>query len=81
MAIKNFGSVRVMHDAPTSEIDMTANNSLSIEFFPPKTPEGAEKLRVVRQALYPLKPQFCSHLWCGRLDPSRHDFNLERNFG
>ena len=43
---------------------MNANNSLSIEFFPPKTPEGAEKLRAVRQALYPLKPQFCSrHLW------------------
>ncbi len=36
------------------------NNSLSIEFFPPKTPDGAEKLRAVRQALYALKPQFCS---------------------
>jgi methylenetetrahydrofolate reductase (NADPH) len=36
------------------------NHSLSIEFFPPKTPEGAEKLRTVRQALYALKPQFCS---------------------
>ena len=34
--------------------------SISLEFFPPKTPDGAEKLRVVRQALYPLKPQFCS---------------------
>lgn len=33
---------------------------ISIEFFPPKTPEGVEKLRHVRQALYPLKPQFCS---------------------
>lgn len=33
---------------------------LSFEFFPPKTPEGAEKLRVVRQALYALKPEFCS---------------------
>lgn len=33
---------------------------ISIEFFPPKTPEGAEKLRVVRQQLYGLKPQFCS---------------------
>ena len=33
---------------------------LSFEFFPPKTPEGAEKLRVVRQALYAKKPQFCS---------------------
>ena len=39
---------------------MTANPSLSIEFFPPKTPEGADKLRGVRQALYPLAPQFCS---------------------
>jgi methylenetetrahydrofolate reductase (NADPH) len=33
---------------------------ISFEFFPPKTPEGAEKLRVVRQALYAKKPQFCS---------------------
>ena len=34
--------------------------SLSIEFFPPKTPEGADKLRHVRRELYALKPQFCS---------------------
>jgi methylenetetrahydrofolate reductase (NADPH) len=34
--------------------------SLSFEFFPPKTPEGVEKLRVVRQQLYALKPEFCS---------------------
>jgi methylenetetrahydrofolate reductase (NADPH) len=33
---------------------------VSIEFFPPKSPEGAEKLRVVRQALYALEPEFCS---------------------
>ena len=33
---------------------------LSLEFFPPKTPEGAEKLRAVRQQLYGLKPEFCS---------------------
>ncbi len=33
---------------------------VSIEFFPPKTPEGVDKLRVVRQQLYTLKPQFCS---------------------
>ncbi|MDP1655401.1 MAG: methylenetetrahydrofolate reductase [NAD(P)H] [Hylemonella sp.] len=33
---------------------------LSIEFFPPKTPEGVEKLRTVRQQLYALKPEFCS---------------------
>lgn len=33
---------------------------ISFEFFPPKTPEGAEKLRAVRQRLYALKPEFCS---------------------
>ncbi|MCR5883978.1 methylenetetrahydrofolate reductase [NAD(P)H] [Rhizobacter sp. J219] len=33
---------------------------LSLEFFPPKTPEGVEKLAAVRQKLYALKPQFCS---------------------
>lgn len=33
---------------------------ISFEFFPPKTPEGAEKLRTTRQALYALKPEFCS---------------------
>ena len=33
---------------------------ISFEFFPPKTPEGADKLRAVRQQLYALRPQFCS---------------------
>lgn len=33
---------------------------LSFEFFPPKTPEDAGKLRAVRQRLYALKPEFCS---------------------
>ena len=33
---------------------------VSLEFFPPKTPEGVEKLRGVRQQLYALKPEFCS---------------------
>ncbi|WP_374412967.1 methylenetetrahydrofolate reductase [NAD(P)H] [Hydrogenophaga sp.] len=33
---------------------------LSFEFFPPKTPEGAEKLRAVRQKLYTAGPEFCS---------------------
>ncbi len=32
----------------------------SFEFFPTKTPEGAVKLRAVRQQLYALKPEFCS---------------------
>jgi len=33
---------------------------LSLEFFPPKTPEGAAKLRDARKLLYALKPEFCS---------------------
>jgi methylenetetrahydrofolate reductase (NADPH) len=33
---------------------------LSFEFFPPKTPEGAQKLRAVRQQLYAQQPEFCS---------------------
>ena len=33
---------------------------VSFEFFPTKTPEGAVKLRAVRQQLYALAPQFCS---------------------
>ena len=33
---------------------------ISFEFSPTKTPEGAVKLRAVRQQLYALKPEFCS---------------------
>jgi methylenetetrahydrofolate reductase (NADPH) len=33
---------------------------LSFEFFPPKTPEGAHKLRATRQQLYAARPAFCS---------------------
>ena len=33
---------------------------VSFEFFPPKTPEGADKLRAVRQQLYTQQPEFCS---------------------
>ena len=36
------------------------NLPISFEFFPPKTPEGADKLRGVRQALYAHQPEFCS---------------------
>jgi methylenetetrahydrofolate reductase (NADPH) len=41
---------------------MSNNKTLpiSLEFFPPKTPEGVTKLTTVRQQLYALKPQFCS---------------------
>jgi methylenetetrahydrofolate reductase (NADPH) len=34
--------------------------TFSFEFFPPKTPEGAEKLRAVRQKLGALRPDFFS---------------------
>lgn len=33
---------------------------VSLEFFPPKTPEGADKLAAVRQQLYALRPAYCS---------------------
>jgi methylenetetrahydrofolate reductase (NADPH) len=32
----------------------------SLEFFPPRTPEGADKLRAARRQLSQLKPAFCS---------------------
>ncbi len=36
------------------------NIPVSFEFFPPKTPEGADKLRLARQLLYAHQPEFCS---------------------
>ena len=42
---------------------MTTSSSslpLSLEFFPPKSEEGAAKLAAAREQLYALKPQFCS---------------------
>ena len=40
---------------------MTANSRLfSLEFFPPRTPEGIERLRATRRQLKQLKPAFCS---------------------
>ncbi|MED5620446.1 methylenetetrahydrofolate reductase [NAD(P)H] [Ideonella sp. BN130291] len=33
---------------------------VSLEFFPPKTPDGVAKLAAARQALYVMRPQFCS---------------------
>ena len=42
-------------------MNQTKNHTeISIEFFPPQTPEGAEKLRVVRDNLAVLKPEFFS---------------------
>jgi methylenetetrahydrofolate reductase (NADPH) len=42
------------------EVMSGLNLPISLEFFPPKTPEGADRLRAVRQKLYSLKPEFCS---------------------
>jgi methylenetetrahydrofolate reductase (NADPH) len=39
---------------------MNTKLPISLEFFPPKTEEGAVKLRAARQKLYALKPEFCS---------------------
>ena len=36
------------------------NIPISLEFFPPKTPEGIAKLASARAELYALKPEFCS---------------------
>ena len=37
-----------------------ANRVFSLEFFPPRTPEGIEKLRATRRQLAQLRPAFCS---------------------
>ncbi len=39
---------------------MTDARVFSLEFFPPRTPEGADKLRAARRQLAQLKPAFCS---------------------
>ena len=39
---------------------MTLPRQISLEFFPPRTPEGVEKLRATRRQLAQLKPAFCS---------------------
>lgn len=38
----------------------TSRVPVSLEFFPPKTAQGADKLRLVRKELYALQPSFCS---------------------
>ncbi|HSQ82965.1 MAG TPA: methylenetetrahydrofolate reductase [NAD(P)H] [Casimicrobiaceae bacterium] len=39
---------------------MSRAMQFSLEFFPPKTPEGIAKLRAARRELAPLEPAFCS---------------------
>ena len=52
---------------------------VSFEFFPPKTPEGVEKLRAVRQQLYPLKPEFCSVTYGAGGSTQEGTFNTVRD--
>ena len=51
---------------------------ISLEFFPPKTAEGAAKLRAARQAMYALKPEFCSVTYGagGSTRARTHDINF-----
>ena len=41
-------------------MNVMSKTPLSLEFFPAKTQEGEAKLRLARQQLYALKPEFCS---------------------
>ena len=41
-------------------MNVMSKTPLSLEFFPAKTQEGGAKLRLARQQLYALKPEFCS---------------------
>jgi methylenetetrahydrofolate reductase (NADPH) len=52
---------------------------LSFEFFPPKTPEGVDKLRLVRQQLYALKPEFCSVTYGAGGSTQEGTFNTVRD--
>lgn len=45
---------------PSFENSMSDSRTFSFEFFPPKTPEGVEKLRATRRQLAQLKPRFFS---------------------
>jgi methylenetetrahydrofolate reductase (NADPH) len=57
MATANFLYMQSNHEEEAMSFPKLP---ISLEFFPPKTPEGVEKLRGARQALYALKPEFCS---------------------
>ncbi len=53
--------------------------SFSIEFFPPKTPEGADKLRAARKQLAEIKPEYFSVTFgaAGSTQAGTHDTVLE----
>ena len=53
--------------------------SFSVEFFPPKTPEGAEKLRAARKQLAAMRPEYFSVTFgaAGSTQAGTHDTVLE----
>lgn len=54
------------------------NKEISIEFFPPQTTEGIEKLRMVREQLTPLKPAFFSVTYGAGGSTRERTFNVVR---
>jgi methylenetetrahydrofolate reductase (NADPH) len=60
MSMSDAGPPQVAKAPSGGSDSVGAPFPISFEFFPPKTPEGAAKLRTARQALYALKPEFCS---------------------
>ena len=55
-----------------SEIYATHSPVISVEFFPPKTPEGAADLAARIPEIAALKPSFCSVTYgAGGSDPNR----------
>ncbi|VVD70053.1 5,10-methylenetetrahydrofolate reductase [Pandoraea nosoerga] len=48
------------HERSPEKTTIMTQPSFSFEFFPPKTAEGAQKLRATRQQLFPLGPKFVS---------------------
>lgn len=54
MNAANIQAIQDTQDTPDAAV------AVSFEYFPPKTPEGAAKLRGVRQQLQALAPEFCS---------------------
>src|SRR5512146_2962469 len=55
-----FGANRSTHQARSVNSQERSTRTFSFEFFPPNTPEGAEKLRATTRQLAQLKPEFFS---------------------
>jgi len=62
-----------------STFQFTKALPVSLEFFPPKTAEGIEKLRAARSQLYALKPEFCSVTYGAGGSTQEGTFNTVRH--